>query len=53
MPRTAAALHALLCATIPALAGEPTSDLRVGLPALAKADPECWEAFLIARRLLN
>jgi hypothetical protein len=50
MPCILMPLLALLLAATAAAAGEPNPNIRFGLPALAKADPETSrEAFLIAR----
>jgi endonuclease G, mitochondrial len=50
MPRILTPLLALLLIATPARADEPNSNVRFGLPAPAKADPEASrEAFLIAR----
>jgi endonuclease G len=50
MPRIGMPFLALLLAASPVLAQEPNPNLRFGMPAPAKADPEASrEAFLIAR----
>jgi hypothetical protein len=49
MPRVLALLLAALLVVVTVLAQEPNPNIRFGLPAPAKADPESREAFLIAR----
>jgi endonuclease G len=51
MPRILAPLLAVLLAAVSALAQVPTPNpnIRFGMPAPAKADPDSREAFLIAR----
>jgi endonuclease G len=49
MPRWLTPLLALLLAAAPVPGEEPNPNVRFGMPAPAKADPQSREAFLIAR----